>query len=109
MLDVEQARGIAERWRSKFGDEETFKESWSRYFATAQVPDGYRLETWLQGDLNKAAAAAVVSTKEPLLPVRQDFDLTDCYHCSGRGWYRKDLPVGHAEFGRAHRCPSCNS
>lgn len=108
MLSVEAAREIADEWRPRFIDEVAFETSWRRFYEMVGDPGADRLITWLAKDQAKDAVMHAGIVKEPLLPVRQQFDLSDCSHCGGKGWFRKELPVGHPEFGKAHRCPDCN-
>lgn len=32
---------------------------------------------------------------------------TSCTLCGGSGWYQRDVPLSHPDFGRALRCASC--
>lgn len=32
---------------------------------------------------------------------------TSCEACGGNGFYRRDVPVGHPDFGKAFRCAAC--
>lgn len=110
MLTVDQARTIANKWRERFDDPESFVTSWTRYMDMVKhdrSPEG--LENWLRSDAEKDEVRAVGLNREPLLPVRQDLpDLVDdCTTCRGKRWLRRDLPVGHPEFGKALRCPHC--
>jgi DNA replication protein DnaC len=44
-------------------------------------------------------------------PEREQPEPTDppsCATCGGRRWLRRDVPVGHPDFGRALACQSCN-
>jgi len=110
MLSVDDARAIAARWRAQFVDDAAFDVSWSRYFETATVPDVDRLELWLAKDQAKDAVKHAGIVKEPLLPVRQRFtvaDESDCELCKGKRYVRRDLDVGHPDFGKAIRCPRC--
>jgi hypothetical protein len=108
VLGVDDAKQIANRWRGQFADEAAFEASWSRYFETATVPDAGRLEAWLAKDQTKDAARRVGINSEPLLPIRQDLELSDCYHCGGKRHVRKDVELGHPDFGKAFACPNCN-
>jgi hypothetical protein len=107
VLDVDEAREIAKRWRAKFTDEATFETSWARYFETATVPDQHRLEQWLAKDLAKDEVVHAGIVKEPLLPTRSRYDLGDCDHCAGLGYVRVDVPISDPRFGKALACPDC--
>jgi hypothetical protein len=111
MLSVDDARTIAARWREQFVDEAAFDVSWSRYFETATVPDVQRLEMWLAKDLAKDAVKHAGIVKEPLLPTRSRYtvgDESDCQVCRGKRYVRRDLDVGHPDFGKAIRCTACS-
>lgn len=129
MLSVDEARTLAANWRGRFADEAAFEQSWTRYFETATVPDRGRLEAWLGKDLAKDAVLHAGIVKEPLLPTHSRFnpgsvcelpgnhegphqwsDSTrpGCYHCGGKRYVRRDVPVSHPEFGKAFPCPDCN-
>jgi len=107
-VTADEARSIAIAWRSRFIDETSFEQSWSRYFETATVPDRSRLEAWLAKDLAKDEIVHAGIVKEPILPTHSRYDLGDCYHCGGKWFVRKDVPVGHPDFGKAFPCPDCN-
>ncbi len=107
-MTADEARSIAIAWRPRFVDEATFEQSWSRYFETATVPDRLRLEAWLAKDLAKDEIMHAGIVKEPILPTRSRYDLGDCSHCGGKWFVRKDVPVGHPDFGKAFPCPDCN-
>jgi hypothetical protein len=108
MLSVDEARSIAAEWRAKFVDETNFETSWSRYFSMVHDPDPDRLEEWLGRDQARDAVANAGIVREPVLPTRSRFELGDCPHCGGKSFVRKDLPIGHPDFGKAFRCPACN-
>jgi hypothetical protein len=107
-LTVEGARLIEREWRPKFKDEAAFESSWSRYFADVKVPDASRLEAWLVADwqIDQLKHAGIV--KEPLLPVRQDVQFSDCWHCGGMKFVRLDVGIDHPKFGKVFACPDCN-
>jgi hypothetical protein len=109
-LSVDEARDLAAKWRPQFQDEANFEHSWSRFFEMVGDPDAARLEFWLAKDQAKDAVKSAGIVREPLLPVRQDLpDLVDdCGTCHGKRWVRRELPVGHHEFGKALRCPACH-
>lgn len=111
MLSVDEAREVAARWRPQFVDGANFEVSWSRYFEMVGDPDLQRLEQWLAKDQQKDAVKHSGIVHEPLLPVRQDLpDLVDdCTCCRGKRWVRRDLPIGHVDFGKAIRCPHCHA
>lgn len=111
MLNVDDARDIAKRWRERFSDEAAFELSWSRYFDTATVPDAQRLEAWLAKDLVKDEVRHAGIVKEPVLPTRSRHQLSDCDHCGGLRYFVRrgtDITIDHPDFGVAHPCPSCN-
>ena len=108
MLNVDEARAAASRWREKFVDQAAFDASWTRYFETATVPDLGRLESWLAKDLAKDEVLHAGIVKEPLLPTSSRYDLGDCSHCGGKWFVRKEVPIGHPDFGKAFPCPGCN-
>jgi hypothetical protein len=119
MLTVDQARRIADHWRPQFVEEVSFEQSWSRFFSMVGDPTPDKLETWLAKDQAKDAVVHAGIVREPLLPALQHLiiDLGECPRCGGDpnvcrmchglGWVRRDLPVGHADFGKAVACPSC--
>jgi hypothetical protein len=119
MLSVDDARAMATRWREQFIDAAAFEASWARYFETATVPDVERLEQWLAKDQAKDEVRHAGIVKEPLLPTRSRFtatlgdcptcggDVHACHTCHGLGYVRRDLDVGHPDFGKAIRCPRC--
>ena len=108
MLSVEQARCIATEWRPKFVDEANFETSWQRFFELVGDPTPDRLQTWLAKDQAKDAVKSAGIVKEPILPTHSRYDLGDCSHCGGKWFVRKDVPVGHPDFGKAFPCPDCN-
>ena len=114
MLTLDQARDIAARWRSQFADAEAYTTSVERYLeriaAPARSPEG--LERWLredaeQEDVRGALLEHVHATGENLPQDLPDI-VDDCTVCRGKRLVRRDLPVGHAEFGKLLVCPSCN-
>lgn len=110
MFTVDDAKAIAAHWRSQFVDEAAFDASWTRYFETATVPDAGRLEAWLAKDHAKDAVKYAGIVREPLLPQRQRFSVGDessCAVCKGRHYVRRDLEIGHPDFGKAVPCPRC--
>jgi len=110
MFTVDDAKAIAAHFRPRFADEQAFEESWTRYFATATVPDQQRLEAWLTKDLAKDEIRHAGIVSEPLLPVRQRFHLNDeitCDLCKGKRYVRRDLDIDHPDFGKAVLCPRC--
>lgn len=125
MLSVEHAREVATRWRPQFVDESNFETSWTKFFGMVGDPTADKLEAWLAKDQAKDAVIHAGIVREPLLPTVQDVDLRTydalvrgtcprcggdpaaCATCHGLGFVRRDLPVGHAEFGRVVRCPRC--
>ena len=107
-LSVDWAQEVAAEWRPKFADEARFEASYFKYWDTATVPDAGRLAAWLANDLAKDQVLAQMPRHDPLLPVRSAFDLGDCYHCGGKWFVRKEVPVGHSDFGKAFPCPDCN-
>lgn len=108
-LTVEEARDIAATWRPQFQDEANFEVSWSRFFEMVGDPDPQRLNFWLAKDQAKDAVKNAGIVREPLLPVRQDLPelVDDCATCHGKRYVRRDVPVGHSDFGKAIRCPHC--
>jgi hypothetical protein len=108
-LSVDEARDIAARWRPQFQDEANFEVSWSRFFEMVGDPDPSRLNFWLAKDQAKDAVKNAGIVKEPLLPVRQDLPelVDDCTTCHGKRYVRRELSVGHPDFGKAIRCPHC--
>ena len=110
MLTADDARAIAAKWRPRFKDEAAFELSWSRYFETATVPDGERLEAWVAKDQAKDEIMHAGIVKEPLLPTRSGHQLSDCSHCGGLRYVVRrgdDITIDHPDFGKAKRCPSC--
>lgn len=105
---VDDARELAVEWRERFSSEAAFELSWSRYFETATVPDARRLEAWLAKDLAKDEIKHAGIVKEPLLPTRQRWAHSDCYHCGGNRYVRQDVSIDHPNFGKALPCPDCN-
>lgn len=110
MLTLEDARSIAGEYREQFIDTALFEQSWSRFFDMTGDPNPEKLRHWLDKDLAKDTVRHAGIVKEPVLPVRQDLpDLVDdCECCRGKRWVRRDLPIGHADFGKAMRCPRCH-
>jgi hypothetical protein len=111
MLTVDDARALAAAWREQFVDQAAFDASWTRYFETATVPDIERLEAWLAKDQAKDAVKHAGIVKEPLLPVRQRYTIgeeSECATCLGKRYVRRDLDIGHTDFGKAIPCPRCN-
>lgn len=51
--------------------------------------------------------AFVPSHAEPPAPHTGICD-ADCEYCGGVGWYRVDVPVHHAHFGKLLQCPNLN-
>ncbi len=107
MLRVEDARVIAAEWRPKFIDEAAFDVSWSRYFDMTGNPTETTLIAWLRQDQAKDEVKQAGLAHEPLLPVRQDYVLSDCRHCGGNRYVRDELPVEANGFGMARKCPAC--
>lgn len=112
MLSPEEAQQAAEFWREKFQVEGNFDRSWHKFFEMVGKPSAGGLESWLMNDqLRDAAEARGVRKeppKEPLLPVQSTYAPNDCSRCSGRQYLRREVPVGHPDFGRALACPDCN-
>lgn len=108
MISTQDAREIASEWREKFIDETAFETSWKRYFEMVGDPSEDRLIAWLRQDQMKDAVVHAGIIKPPLLPLRQNFELSECECCKGLRYVRRDLPVGHPEFGKAIPCPGCN-
>jgi hypothetical protein len=108
VLSTEDARALAAKWREQFQDEASFERSWSRFFDMVGDPTAPRLEAWLAKDLSKDEILHAGIVKEPVLPTRSRYDLGDCVHCGGKFFVRKDVPIGHPDFGKAFPCPDCN-
>lgn len=108
MISREEAQEIASEWRKRFDDDESFERSWGNYWDTATVPDAGRLQDWLSKDLGRAEARAVGLTKGPLVPKPSTYELGTCDGCNGKGYCRRDVPVGHKDFGKAFPCIYCN-
>jgi hypothetical protein len=108
-LTVDEARDIAATWRPQFQDEANFETSWSRFFEKVGDPDVERLNLWLAKDQAKDQVRCAGIVKEPLLPVRQDLPelVDDCATCRGKRYVRREVPIGHRDFGKALVCPSC--
>jgi len=64
------------------------------------------------GDAARALRDKVKANPLPLSPAGTHTAETmcqpDCYICAGLGWYRKDLPRDHPEFGKLFQCPNIN-
>jgi len=71
MLTVDQARDIANIWRSKFTDEDAFTTSWSRYMDMVKDQSPGSLVAWLETDQQRDAVRAAGIVQEPTLPTRQ--------------------------------------
>jgi hypothetical protein len=120
VLTADEARDLAIQWRGRFTDEQTFETSWSRFFDMVGDPTVSKLEGWLAKDLAKDEVRHAGIVKEPLLPTRSRFtatlgecptcggDVHACHTCHGLGYVRRDLNVGHPDFGKAIRCPRCS-
>jgi hypothetical protein len=108
MLTASEARELARQWRERFIDESAFDLSWSKYFETATVPDQTRLEAWLAKDLAKDEIKHAGIVKEPLYPTRSGHQLSDCLHCGGLRYVRRDVTIDHPDFGKAFPCPACS-
>lgn len=109
MLSVAEAQAIASVWRPQFTDEAAFEVSWTRFFEMVGDPTRQRLESWLTQDLAKDAVKNAGIIREPILPSPSHFALGDCMQCGGKWFVRKDVPIGHCDFGKAFPCPACNS
>lgn len=119
MLTPSEARQIADNWRSRFVDVASFELSWSRFFELVGDPTIDKLNAWLAKDHAKDEVRHAGIVKEPLLPTRSRFtatlgecptcggDVHACTSCHGLGYVRRDLDVGHPDFGKALRCPRC--
>lgn len=112
MLTSTQAQQIVERWKDKFPSAEAVMTSYDRYEARIPAPNRSpdSFERWLSEDADQQhVRAAVMSKLDPsagpsqALPVMLD----DCAVCHGKRMVRRDLPIGHPEFGKALRCPAC--
>lgn len=108
MLTEDEAQQAAEFWRAKFQIEANFERSWHKFFEMVGKPTPGGLEAWLLNDQLRDAAEAKGVRKEPLLPVQSTYAPNDCARCSGRQYLRRDVPIGHPDFGRALACPDCN-
>jgi hypothetical protein len=114
MLSPDEARDIAAVWRPQFIDESAFETSWTRFFEMVGDPTRTRLEQWLAKDRQKDEVVHAGVVKEPLLPTRSGFQLSDCRHCwsdeagGGMRYIRRDVDINHPDFGKAIPCPSCN-
>jgi hypothetical protein len=121
MLTADQAKAVAAEYRPRFSSEEAFSLSWKRFFEPGVgpgMPSYERLVDWLASDLAKDQAKAAGLIKAPILPVRQDVRDTGCFHCGGVGFTvsraikdaieRGELPIDHADFGKAFACAACN-
>jgi hypothetical protein len=111
-LTADQARSIATRWREQFVDETFFDQSCDRFFQLVGDPTPGKFDAWLAKDQVKDAARNAVMPREPLLPVRQHFELSDCWHCGGSGYVRlpgwsPTVAITDPSFGKARRCPAC--
>ena len=80
-----------------------------RFFEMVGDPDPSRLNFWLAKDQAKDAVRNAGIVREPVLPVRQNLPdfVDDCPVCRGKRYVRRDLPIGHVDFGKAIRCPKC--
>lgn len=108
-LQAESARDIASEYREQFHSDAAFERSWTKCFEMCGNPTEARLREWLDSDLAKDHAMSVGIVREPLLPHLSTMnDLGDCYHCGGKWYVRKDVPIGHPDFGKAFPCPGCN-
>lgn len=108
MISVTRAHEIGQHWREQFTDEAAYEESWRRFWAMVGDPTEDKLEQWLTKDQAKDAALNAGVTHEPVYPTRQRYTTTDCWHCAGNGYVRRDVAVGHPDFGKAFACPACN-
>jgi hypothetical protein len=109
VLTTDEARAIANEWRSKFSDPENYRRSIERYSEIVKVNQTAEgLTMWLATDLQRDQVGAALDPQEPVIPTLSRFDLNGCYHCYGRGYVRFDLPITHPEFGKAKLCPACH-
>lgn len=111
MLSQDQAQYLAAEWRPRFSDPEAYTTSVERYLDRIAVParSAEGLERWLREDLEQDDVRGALLRAAPgqnlpqVLPELVD----DCASCRGKRLVRRDLPVGHAEFGKLIVCPAC--
>ena len=113
MLTTDDARQLATKWQPRFSDPQAYVTSVERYLE--RVPGATRsvdgLERWLatDADQEQVRATLLATDARPESPPQHLPALVDdCATCRGKRWVRRDLPVGHPEFGKALVCPSCN-
>jgi hypothetical protein len=122
MLTVDQALNLANKWRPRFDDPANFETSWQRYMDLVKDQSPAGLEQWLETDQQRDAVRSAGIVKEPALPTRSRFDLRvplrecprcsgdldACSACHGLGYVRRELDIGHPDFGKAISCPRCH-
>jgi hypothetical protein len=108
LMSVDEARALGDELRSQFSSPDAFETSWRRCFEKLKTPSAESAKRWLLEDLKAdGVMSAGLPPREPLLPVRQSYDLSECRHCAGLRYVRADVPVGHRDFGRAIPCQFC--
>lgn len=110
LLTDDEAERLGAEFRPLFSSTEAFEVSVKTCFEKLKTPSLERARRWLEEDLvADRRMARVIGSAEPLLPVRQSFELSDCRHCGGKRWLRReDLEVGHPDFGRLIPCQFCS-
>jgi hypothetical protein len=109
VLTAEHARQLSDEFAPRFSSPEAYDASWKRCWDTLRKPSEAQARKWLEEDLERdSIMAGGLTPREPLLPVRQTFEIGDCCHCGGKRYLRReDVPVGHPEFGRIFPCEFC--
>lgn len=115
MLTTAEARRIADQWQPRFADVEAYVTSVERYLTRVPGPSrsSIGLEQWLAADCEQQDVRGVLLTVRPpqagpeLVPQQLPDLVDDCSACRGKRWVTRELPPGHAEFGKALVCPAC--
>lgn len=109
LITAEEASQIRDEFLPLFSSLEAYELSRQRFREKFPRPTAESFRRWMVEDLavdramNGAAPVAA-----PVLPLRQSFELSDCRHCGGKRYLHADVPVGHADFGRAIPCVFCD-
>lgn len=110
MLTKDEAQEIGKEYKARFANVDAFVRSVQRWQMEGGADSAAGLRRWLERDLRRdqaAHGALSVVPREPDVPMPNGVELSDCWHCQGRGFIRRDFEPSHPDFGQALTCPAC--
>jgi hypothetical protein len=108
LITLDEAAEIRDELLPLFSSVEAYEASMRHFREKFPRPTASQFRRWMLEDLEvDRAMRGATPAGDSLLPVRQNFDLSDCRHCGGYRFLRADVPVEHPDFGRAIRCEFC--